>query len=320
MVMTFLREVTELENTLRVTLDQALVFFIFMAVGFIFCRTKCVAENTSKVISQVLMNVVLPGLCFKTFSQNMTVANLGHNLKYLICGAVLVVVMFAVAYPLGRAFSRRENTVDIYRYALCVPNVGYFGYPMIQAVFGEQALTDAMVFTIPINLFIFTVAQYMLDPKKKFTLKKLLNPTVISMAAGIAVGMSGLRMPEIVMKVCGGAADCMSPLAMIMTGFVLAKIPLGKLLTNARAYLVTLLRLVVIPALIFGALRLLRLENELVFIAATMYAMPVGLNAVVFPEAFGGDSRTGAQVCFISTACALLTLPLVFMALRRLAG
>ncbi len=302
-----------MSETLRLTLNQALIFFLFMAVGYIFCRSKGIAGNTSKVLSQVLMNVVLPGLCFKTFSQNVTRANLRYNLKFFIAGALLTAIMFAMAYPLGRAFSKKENTVDIYRYALCVPNVGYFGYPLVQAVFGEQALVNAMVFTIPINLFIYTVAQYMLDPEKKFSLRKLLNPTVISMALGLAAGLSGIKIPGIVNEICGSAAVCMSPLAMIMTGFVLAKVPIGKLLANPKAYLVSLLRLVVIPAALFGIMRLIKIERELTFIATAMYAMPVGLNAVVFPEAFGGDSKTGAQVCFISTVFALLTLPLVFM-------
>ena len=308
-----MRKVSE---TLSLTLNQALIFFIFMTIGFVFSKTKYVSDKFGKVLSQMLMNVVLPGLCFKTFSQNVTMDNIGSNLKFFVCGVILTVIMAAIAIPLGGAFSKNADTKEIYRYALCVPNSGYFGFPMIQAVFGEQALVNTMVFTIPLNIFIYTVAQYMLDPEKKFTLKKLLNPTLLSMVAGIAAGLIGLKIPGVITEVCGSAAACMSPLAMTMTGFVLARIPMRKLLVNPKAYLVSLLRLVVIPVLMLGVMTLLNVEKELTLIAVAVYAMPVGLNAVVFTEAFGGDSRTGAQVCFISTVFALLTLPVIFMFLR----
>jgi predicted permease len=40
--------------------------------------------------------------------------------------------------------------------------------------------------------------------------------------------------------------------------------------------------------------------------------MPMGLNTVIFPEAYGGDSGTGAQCCFVSQVLGLLTIPGVF--------
>jgi len=301
-----------------VTLNQAMIFFIFMALGFIFCKTKWVPESLTKICSQLLLYVVLPALNFKTMAQNVTVANLGSNLKFFLYGAAIVAVMFAIMAPLSKLFSKNENTMQIYRYALIVPNTGYFGLPMIIAAFDEQTLAHSMVFTLPLSIYIYTVAQYMLDPQKKMSVKKLLNPIIVATILGIAVGLSGLKVPEVVLQACGSAANCMSPLAMIMTGYVLGRVPLKNLFTNVKPYIVTVLRLVLIPGVICAVLMLVGADRELINIAVVMYAMPVGLNSVIFPEAYGGDSKTGAQVCFISTVLALVSIPLVFWAMQRI--
>lgn len=305
-------------DTLTLTLNQALILFVFIAIGYVLYKIKCVEDSTSKVLSQIVTTIAMPALCFKTFAQNMTQEKLSRSFNYFICGAVLVVIMFAIAMPLGRAFSKAPETANIYRYAVCATNCGYFGYPMINAVFGEQAMADAMTFTIPMNLFIYTIGIYMLDPQKKFSLKRLLDPTLISIAVGIIVGLSGFQMPNVVTNIFTTAADCVSPLSMIMTGIVLAKMPVCKLLSNGKVYIMTLLRLIIFPALVFVGMKLFKIDGDLTFIATAVYAMPCGLNAVVYPEVYGGDSKTGAQVCFISIVGSLITLPLVFSLFRSL--
>jgi len=305
-------------ESVTVVLNQALIFFLFMAVGFILCKIKVAHDKFGKVLSQVLLYVILPALRFKTFAQSVSKDTIAGSMKYFICGLILTVVMFLIAMPMGKAFSKNSDTINIYRYALCVPNIGYFGYPMMSAVFGEQALANTMVFTLPLEVFIYTVALYMLDPQKKLSLKKLINPNIVSVILGIAAGLMEIKIPQLLLDACNSASVCMSPLAMIMTGFILGGIPLKRVIAAPKPYIVSGWRLIIIPALLFGILWLIGVDKEVVIVATAMYAMPVGLNAVIFPEAYGGDSKTGAQVCFISTILALITLPIVFWAMQML--
>ena len=46
--------------------------------------------------------------------------------------------------------------------------------------------------------------------------------------------------------------------------------------------------------------------------AVIFYAMPCGLNTVVFPKMFGEDCKIGAGFAFISNIGACFTIPLVF--------
>lgn len=42
------------------------------------------------------------------------------------------------------------------------------------------------------------------------------------------------------------------------------------------------------------------------------YATPMGLNTIVFPAAYGGDTKTGAAMTMISSALSVITIPLMY--------
>jgi len=201
-----------------------------------------------------------------------------------------------------------------------VPNMGYMGYPLVGAVLGEMTLLDFMVVAVPSNLFIYTAGMYMLNPNKTFSWKKVFNPPMIALIVGVTVGVCRIPVPDIVLSAANSASNCMAPCAMLLTGFVLAKQPLGAMFTNFKSYLISFIKLIIFPLTGFGLMRLLGAPQQAVILCTIALALPFGLNSVVFPEAFGGDSTPGARLCFIGNLMALVTIPLVFLLLSRIYG
>jgi len=112
--------------------------------------------------------------------------------------------------------------------------------------------------------------------------------------------------------ICESAAGCMAPCAMLMSGYVLGGSHVKEMFMNTRVYIASILRLILIPGMIGVVMYVLRVNPSIMLCAVAILAMPLGLNTVVFPEAFGGDSQTGAQACFISSVLGLFTMPVVF--------
>jgi predicted permease len=96
---------------------------------------------------------------------------------------------------------------------------------------------------------------------------------------------------------------------MVLTGISLSAFAPRELVTDVKTYIVVALRLVGIPALVFGACTLLRLDGVIVP-ATIMASMPCGLNTIVFPKLVGEDCKTGARLALISHLFSLVTLPL----------
>jgi len=294
--------------------------FIFMAIGFAFNKKNMYPQDFSTVLSRLNLHIFTPALVFNTFSSNFRISVIAENSMYIVIGLITLLVSVALAIPLSRVFSKDRNTRDVFIYSFTIPNLGYMGYPLIEAVYGEVALFKMMMFAIPFNIFIYTVGITILNPKREMNLKKLLNPSIIAIIVGILFGIFELKLPAFLSSACDLAAGCMSPLAMLLTGYVLAKSPIKQLITSPKMYLASIIRLICLPAAAIVIMRLCGVSNDIVLVGCAMLAMPLGLNTVVFPEAYGGDSSTGAKSCFVSNILGIVTIPIMFAILSALCG
>ena len=296
----------------QITLQQMVILFLFMAVGYVMMKKKMIPENAASVLSKLLVTAFLPAMVFKTFAANLNPGNVMEKLPLFLISAVNVTLSCLTAILISRFLAKDRMTKNIYVYSLTVPNMGYMGYPIVGAVLGEMMLLDFMVVAIPSNLFIYTAGMYMLNPNKEFSFKKIINPPMVAMLIGIVFGVCSIPVPEVILSAATSASNCMAPCAMLLTGFVLAKQPLRAMFVQAKSYLISLIRLIIFPAVGFVLMRLLSAPQQAVILCTIALALPFGLNSVVFPEAFGGDSTPGARLCFIGNLMALVTIPLVF--------
>lgn len=298
---------------------QILMIFIYIAVGFIFRRFKLLPENTAKTLSLMETMIFLPALLFNNLSSNMRIEKIKTYSTVLIGGCVFLVFVLLVAFAFTKLFARGkyEEEYGTYMYMFAFANYGYVGYPLIEGVFGANMLTSMILFAVPFSFAIYTYGAILLsnEKSKKFKLPPKMLPILCALALGVIVGLSGITLPPIVTGVTASLKSCMSPVAMLMTGFVLGSLRIKQIFTSARAYAVSLVRLVAIPAIFFGALlavnALFALPPELLVIPMIVVSMPLGLNAIIFVEASGRDSTENARMCLISYLLSLITVPLI---------
>ncbi len=299
-------------ETALITAKQLIVMLAFMVIGYIFKKKKIFSDDSSTTLSRLVVNIFLPAMAFSTFAENFRTGVIAEKAKLILLSVIVLTVTGVIAVILAKLFSKNKDTQAVYIYSFTIPNVTYMGYPLVLAVFGELALLDAMIFCLPYNFYIYTIGMYLLTPCKRMTLKAFFNPSVVAMLAGIIVGISGVQMPELAVDILGMAQGCMAPCAMILTGAVFARMDVRSTLLDWKSYVASAIRLLIIPILAMLVLKMLGIRQEWVLISTVMLAMPLGINSVVFPEAYGGDSETGAKVCFIAGILGLLTIPFVF--------
>jgi predicted permease len=306
-----------MSGIVSLTVSQILVLFIFMVCGYVFKKKDLINDALSTVISRLEVYIFLPALCFNTFAGNFNPAVLKEKSAILIIALIVLGASFLPALLLSRIFTKNPMTRGIYLYSFTVPNFGYMGYPLILAVYGEEMLLNFMIVGIPYNIFIYTVGRYILSADKRFTPRNLMDPVLVGIVIGSAVGLTGLKLPVFLGSTLTMASACMAPLAMILTGFVLARTSFKFNISNPKIYLASALRLLIIPLVTGTILLLLHVRPEVVLTMTAFLCMPMGLNNVIFPEAYGGDSGTGAQCCFVSQVLGILTIPGVFALMGR---
>ena len=313
-------------DTFLATLSPMVVMLICIAVGFILRKTKAAPDNTAAVLSKLELNAFLPATILRTFLNYCTVESITSRYSVVLFGTLATALSVALAIPLGKLFSKEENEQKIYRYSLMIANYGFLGNAIVPAIMGEEGLYDYMLFCIPLNVVLYAWAINSLIPEGKVQQKKgwknLLNPVCISLFAGIVLGLLGVgkAMPGFVSTALNNLTACMGPVAMLLTGFVIGGYHVPELLKNGRVYAVALLRLIVLPAVIVAVLWLLGADNRTLFMGMFAFSTALGLNTVVVPAAYDGDTHTGAGMAMISHVGAILTIPLLYAILTMLVG
>ena len=292
---------------MTVVFEQVLMLVLFAAAGYVLCKKHLSDSKHTKLLSTLEIYVFLPGTVFNTFSKNFTAAYLREKyVLVLISAAVRLIVAVSMQF-FSKLLTKDSYRRSVYSYSLTIPNYGYMGYALAGSLFGSETLLNVMIYALPLSMYVYTIG-YCILTKTKLNLKKLLNPVLISMAIGMIVGLAGWQPPALVSTMAEKAAACMAPVSMLLTGMVISEYRFSDLLRNKMNYVVSALRLLALPCLIAGALRLLRLELA-VIPALMIFCMPCGLNTVVFPRMIGEDCETGASLAVISSLASCATIP-----------
>lgn len=305
------------------TLKNVSVLLIFIALGYILQHSHKFPEDAAKVISTLTTLLFLPAYSLNNLAQNFTMETIGQKVTILGFGVLFTFAAIALGLLLAKIFGKDTFDRHSLTYAFTFPNYGYFGFPLIEGVFGAEMLADFLIFTIPFNIACHTFGYILFAPEKKINWKKvLLTPAIVAVIVGCAIGISGIKLPPLITSILTTAGSCMSPMSMILAGFLLGCFKVKHLLSSFRAYWISAIRMVGIPALFGILLFACGVRGNLFLLPLLTACLPLGLNLVVFPESYGlEDSATSnARICFVSILLALILLPINYAVLVYLAG
>ncbi len=303
------------------TLQKVGMLLIYIGLGYLIRNRKLLQKDASKVLSKLATLIFCPAYTIRNLSQNVTLDTIGQQVPLIFYGAICVAVAVAIAFVLAKLLGRGDLERRSLTYAFAIPNYGYFGYPIIEGVFGAQVLADVMIFAIPLSIVTNTFGYLLFMRGSKLSWKQIVtNPTIMSVFVGLTIGLSGIKLPGLVTDVLNGAGNCMSPVTMLLAGFVLGEYPLRKLLKGFHPYKIAVIRLLGIPALYCAILFLVGIRGTYLLLPLLIFSMPLGLNLVVFPESLGEDASGNAKLCFVSYILAAFILPVTFAALTWLSS
>ena len=310
------------------TLTQMAILACFILIGFTVARLGIVPKETARVLSKLENAIFIPALVMGTFYHNFTRANIGEAGSVLLFSVFLSLPLLLLAHPLSRLLARDSFLRRITVYGLAFPNFGFFGMPLIAALFPQYNL-QYIIYTLPMWVFIYVYATPFLLMETadgearslRSSFKNLLNPMLVGLLIGALLGVAEFPIPSAAERVFASVVDtlgaCMSPIAMMITGITFASMQFGRVLKNRTVWTATAMRLLVIPFAVSGLLLLLRRTTPLP-ISDAMYVctvaslgMPLGLNTVVVPAAYGRDTSVAAGMALVSHTLVLATLPLV---------
>ena len=292
-----------------VVAKQVGILAIFALIGYVLARIGKVKTEHSQLLSTLVVYACYPCTVFKTFSTQFNVPYLTEKYSSILISTVMFAAVVIASKWLAKKMTSKPYERNVYGYTMIVPNTGYVGSALVEHLYGPAVLLNQMMFNLPLSFFTYTEGYRMLTGGDKLTLKRLFNPVTSAILLGCAVGIFAIPLPELLTTVVERANNCMAPLSMILTGIAISEFDLSRLLKNRMAYLMTFLRLLVIPFVMAGIASVF-FSREIVLAAVMMYAMPCGLNTIIFPKLIGEDCEIGACLALLSNVLAIVTIPL----------
>ena len=321
------------------TLNQMGVLAMFMVIGFVVAKLGIVDKGSTALLSKLENNVFLPALVLYTFMANLNAASLAESWKLLLFSLIAELIIIPIAITSARLASKDGFIRRMYTYGLAFSNFGFMGNAVVQALFSPAFYQSYVIFTLPLwtLIYVWGIPGLLIERKADDSerrrgpvfeaLQFFKTPMFIALVIGAVAGITGLGEISLsmnggkgifvtqVVKICG---DCMSPIAMMMTGITFAFIDIRKILSDVSIYAVTALRLVAYP-LVLGGLALLLsrfvipLDSMVLNCFIISIAMPLGLSTIVVPAAYGRDTSVPAGMALISHALSIVTIPLIMM-------
>ena len=292
---------------ISILLRQIAIMALLMAVGILLSRRGFLSPQGTKDLGAILLRIIIPCVIVKSYITTYS----RERLLELALSAGLALVAFILAMGIAYLVYGKRRRIENFASAFC--NAGFIGIPLAQAVIGDEGVFYMAASVALLNLFQWTYGVYiMTDRRDSISAKTIVkNPVVIAIVIGIALFLSRLPVPGILTSTLGYIAGMNTPVAMILMGTYMAKLPWRKLL-DKRAYGCVLLRLVVIPAVVLAVVWALPSSNQNVALAAYLAAAtPVGANICVFAQQYDCDYEFSVVTVCLSTVLSIVTVPLM---------
>lgn len=299
-----------------ILLKQMLVLFIMMLIG-VYCRKRGIFnDEANKRISSLVVNVANPALILSSSINQEAVIEGMEFLKTFILAWGMFGVLMVLAHFVPKIIRADISEYGTYKTMTIFSNIGFMGFPVIDALYGSEALLYATMFLIPFNVLIYTYGISVMKKqgeKTGFRLSKILNVGVVSCAVALVIYLTRLPMPVVVENAVDSISGLTAPLSMMVIGDSLTKINLKKLFCNGRMLVFSAIKLLLIPIVGVSLIKLLGLNPLLIGVCMIMLATPAGSMNAMLAQEYGGDYELASQGVTITTLLAVITMPLVSM-------
>jgi predicted permease len=295
--------------------------------GWIVGCTGYLSRALSDALIHFSYNIAMPALLIVTIGQEP-----GHSLinwRFLVAfggGSLLCFILVFSLMSIHVSHSLASRTM--HGMAASMTNTGFVALPVLQAIYGQRAVLPAAIATVFVAVVMFPAAVILLELGQRdahgsrttpmATVKHVvLNPMVISTLIGMLLSVLGLRMPGPVTAYLDILADALTPCALFAIGLGLS---IHGLRANiGRASLLSAVKLVIMPLIVYGLSISLRLDPLYTIAAVICAAVPTAKTAYILAGEYRCEEMLVASTISMTTLASIISLVVWLYGLSGLA-
>ncbi|MGN0916436.1 MAG: AEC family transporter [Succinivibrio sp.] len=299
------------------TLTQMGALFLMVIIGYACNRLKYMDVDFNRKFSSLILNVTAPFLILSSVMGDI-LPKPEDIPPVLTAGLLTYAFLFAFSFAVSKYLCNDSDKIGSYRFMLIFGNINYIGFPVLAALFGSTAIFYAAVVTIPFNILIFMFGVPIITSGKgKFTfkLRTLFSPCLIATYITIVIVCLQSKMPKEISEACRLVGSMTVPGSLLIIGSTLATTPILSMIGNFRMYILTAIKILGIPVLLYAVYCLTPLEKKYADVLVILFGMPVASIGTMLCLKNNIDGRTMSEGTFLTTLLSVLSIPLLALIL-----
>lgn len=303
-------------------LSSVAIILLLTATGY-FCAERGWMDSRAKAfISKFLMTLAIPCMCLYSFQANLSRDLLGQSLRMLLTGFCSCLLDFLLSFALGKLLRLPRRRLGIFIMMCAVSNCVFIGLAMCTELFGSECTPSVMLYWMVSTTFMqlggVSLVRWSGEAggfSAKMLLHFLKTPTILGTLAAIALVLLDVRLPALVMTYCRYMNNLVTPLALLLTGYIIHELGLKNLRIDRALGAMLLFRFIAAPAvcaLFCAAFGVAGLARSVYIVEA---AMPVVTQTVVASAEYGADEQFAAQGAALSTLACFVVIPVLMILL-----
>ena len=295
-----------------VLLQQMGILFVYMMIGYVACKKEYFDQEFGKKLSWLVVNVANPMLAISAVVNNEEqIAKKDFYVTVLL--AICFYAFFLIlAQILPRLIGVQKSDIGVYKMMTTFNNIGFMGFTVIAAAYGNGALIYAVPFSIMFNILCYTWGiQTLCGGGEKGNWKRIINIGTISGIISIVLFFMQIPVPKMICSLSAGLSNLTGPLSMLVIGISIAAMELKDLFTDVKLLKFALIKLLAVPV---AAMLLVCqvIDNRLICeVFLVMMATPAASMCAMLSQQYGGDYELAAKGVALTTILSVVTMPIV---------
>lgn len=303
---------------IMIVAEKMFQLFIIIGIGFIFGKTKLFSDDFHSQLTQFVLNLTMPCMIISSVMTSNQKTSLAL-FDILISTFILIVLLPIFAYICIKILPFRKNK-GLYMFMMMYPNVGFMGFPLMQAIFGNESILSTAIVNMAFNLSLFSLGTMVMNYENNqhftFDFKSLLSPGILASLLAIMIYIFHLQFPSTIIESLTLIGNMTTPLAMMIIGTTLATYSLKDIFYDSKVYVFSGFINLLIPILFYPIIDYLLIDPMIKGITLIILAMPVANGAVLFAKTYQQDEFLAAKTVFISTLLGIVTIPFLIYLLK----
>ncbi|MBQ9685142.1 MAG: AEC family transporter [Oscillospiraceae bacterium] len=296
--------------------DKLVSLFLIIGIGFAVVRIGLLKSEDSRVLSLISLYIVCPVAIMNGFEVDPEPA----VMRGMLLATVFAVLTHIVFILLAKLLEKPLKLSVLERMSVIYSNAGMLTIPLVQAMLGSDWVIYTCAYNVVQLILLWTHCRIQISGEKTVDLKKiLLNPNIIAIAMGIFIFFTRFRFISPIDSAIDGIAAMIGPFGMLVTGMVIGGMPLKKLFSFKRGWLVIFLRLLAAPAIMVliakltGLASLVENGQTVLLISLLSLAGPTGATVMQMSQIYNSHevAEYASALNVISMICCAVSMPLV---------